>query len=230
MLEVKDLCKSFKNIYAVDHVNFTLDRGETLVIIGQSGSGKTTLLRMLNGLETPTSGEISGGTFGLVFQDFNLFPQYTALGNLMLAPRLLRRDYRKVGTSETSSPAVSSDRNSPGSSRTDPLGIEAYARQLLEKVGLGAKADDYPDELSGGQKQRVAIARALMLGPDVLCFDEPTSALDPQTTSEMVEILRQLKKEQAMIIVTHNMDVCAELADKKAVMQDGRLSFDTIIA
>ena len=196
MLRVSSLCKSFGDVKAVDNVSFDLETGKILAIIGPSGGGKSTILRLLNGLETPDSGTIEGGTFGLVFQEYNLFPQYTVMGNLTLAPRLLKKNY-------------------------------SQADEILKKVGLYEKKDNYPSQLSGGQKQRTAIARALLLKPDILCFDEPTSALDPKLTDEIVDMIKQLKGEQTIIIVTHDMDVMRETADKTAIMEDGKLRWDT---
>ncbi|MCL2099214.1 MAG: ATP-binding cassette domain-containing protein [Oscillospiraceae bacterium] len=201
MLRVNNLCKSFGTLKAVDNVSFELNKGETLAIIGPSGGGKSTILRLLNGLEKPDGGSITinnqeNGSFGLVFQDYNLFPQYTVLGNITLAPRLLKQDYSK-------------------------------AEEILSKVGLLEKKDNYPSQLSGGQKQRTAIARALMLKPDILCFDEPTSALDPALTDEMVGIINQMKGEQTIIIVTHDMEVMRGVADKTAVMDNGKLRWVT---
>jgi len=198
LLRVSNLCKSFGAVKAVDDVSFDLKKGETLAVIGPSGGGKSTLLRVLNGLERPDSGSIEftngadGGTFGLVFQEYNLFPQYSVLGNITLAPRLLKKNY-------------------------------AHAEEILAKVGLSDKKDNYPSQLSGGQKQRTAIARALMLKPDILCFDEPTSALDPKLTDEIVGIIKSMKGEQTIIIVTHDMDVMRETADKTATMDNGKL-------
>lgn len=201
MLRVSNLCKSYGTVKAVDNVSFELGKGETLAIIGPSGGGKSTILRLLNGLETPDSGSIifpdninGTGTFGLVFQEYNLFPQYTVLGNLILAPKLLKKNY-------------------------------AQAEEILKKVGLTEKKDNYPSQLSGGQKQRTAIARALMLKPDILCFDEPTSALDPKLTEEIINIINQMKGEQTIIIVTHDMDVMRGTADKTALIDNGKLTF-----
>jgi polar amino acid transport system ATP-binding protein len=194
---VNNLCKSFGSLKAVDDVSFDLAKGETLAIIGPSGGGKSTILRLLNGLEKPDSGTIlingrSDGSFGLVFQEYNLFPQYTVLGNITLAPRLLKKDY-------------------------------SHAEEILDKVGLLEKKNNYPSQLSGGQKQRTAIARALMLNPDILCFDEPTSALDPKLTEEIVGIINRMKGKQTIIIVTHDMDVMRGVADKTANMDSGKL-------
>ena len=215
ILEVNNLKKSFGSLDVLKGVSFSLEQGQVLAIIGSSGSGKTTLLRCLNFLETPDAGEIlvSGKQltgshlteeqirenrlhFGLVFQNFNLFPQYTVLENITLAPTLL-----KQGT---------------------PQQITAKALQLLEKVGLSQKKDAYPHQLSGGQQQRVAIARALALSPQVLCFDEPTSALDPELTGEVLRVIRGLKdKDNTMIVVTHEMDFARSVADVVIYMADG---------
>ena len=215
ILEVKNLKKGFDQLDVLKGVSFSLEKGQVLAIIGSSGSGKTTLLRCLNFLETPDEGEILVGGkcltgshltdeqirenrlhFGLVFQNFNLFPQYTVLENITLAPTLL-----KQGT---------------------PEAIRSNALQLLEQVGLSQKADAYPYQLSGGQQQRVAIARALALHPQVLCFDEPTSALDPELTGEVLRVIRGLKdKDNTMIVVTHEMDFARSVADVVIYMADG---------
>ena len=215
ILEVKNLKKGFGSLDVLQGVSFSLEQGQVLAIIGSSGSGKTTLLRCLNFLETPDDGEIIVGGkcltgshlseedirqnrlhFGLVFQNFNLFPQYTVLENITLAPTLL-----KQGTSQE---------------------ITAKALSLLEQVGLLQKKDSYPHLLSGGQQQRVAIARALALNPQVLCFDEPTSALDPELTGEVLRVIRGLKNESnTMIVVTHEMDFAKSVADIVIYMADG---------
>ena len=215
ILEVNNLKKSFGSVNVLKGVSFSLEQGQVLAIIGSSGSGKTTLLRCLNFLETPDAGEIlvNGkqltGThlteeqirenrlhFGLVFQNFNLFPQYTVLENITLAPTLL-----KQGTHQQ---------------------ITDKALQLLEKVGLSQKKDAYPHQLSGGQQQRVAIARALALSPHVLCFDEPTSALDPELTGEVLRVIRGLKdRDNTMIVVTHEMEFARSVADVVIYMADG---------
>ena len=215
ILEVNNLKKRFGTTAVLNDVSFSLEQGQVLAIIGSSGSGKTTLLRCLNFLETPDEGEIlvdgkqlTGAHlteqqirenrlhFGLVFQNFNLFPQYTVLENITLAPTLL-----KQGTQQQ---------------------ITDKALQLLEKVGLSAKKDAYPHQLSGGQQQRVAIARALALSPQVLCFDEPTSALDPELTGEVLRVIRGLKdKDNTMIVVTHEMDFARSVADVVIYMADG---------
>ena len=215
ILEVNNLKKSFGSVDVLKGVSFSLEQGQVLAIIGSSGSGKTTLLRCLNFLETPDTGEIlvSGKQltgahlteeqirenrlhFGLVFQNFNLFPQYTVLENITLAPTLL-----KQGTQQQ---------------------ITDKALKLLEKVGLSQKKDAYPHQLSGGQQQRVAIARALALSPQVLCFDEPTSALDPELTGEVLRVIRGLKdRDNTMIVVTHEMEFARSVADVVIYMADG---------
>ncbi len=218
ILEVKNLQKSFGKTEVLKDISFSLEKGEVLAIIGSSGSGKTTLLRCLNFLETHDIGEIilngevlSYGEkekisdeklrenrlhFGLVFQNFNLFPQYTVTENITLAPTLLKKGEKEE--------------------------IEKKAQQLLEKVGLTEKKDFYPCQLSGGQQQRVAIARALALSPDILCFDEPTSALDPELTGEVLRVIRGLKSgDSTMIVVTHEMEFARSVADKVIFMADG---------
>ena len=215
ILEVNNLKKGFGSTDVLKGVSFSLEQGQVLAIIGSSGSGKTTLLRCLNFLETPDAGEIrvngklltgSGLTdaqirqnrlhFGLVFQNFNLFPQYTVLENITLAPNLLKQD--------------------------DPQKNKENALRLLEQVGLLQKKDNYPHQLSGGQQQRVAIARALALHPQVLCFDEPTSALDPELTGEVLRVIRGLKdKDNTMIVVTHEMEFAKSVADVVIYMADG---------
>ena len=215
VLEVKNIKKDFGKTKVLKDVSFSLEEGQVLAIIGTSGSGKTTLLRCLNFLEKPDSGEIivrgkhlltEGCTeeeirenrlhFGLVFQNFNLFPQYTALQNVTLAPTLLKK-----GTHQQ---------------------LEEQGKQLLAQVGLQDKMDNYPYQLSGGQQQRVAIARALALQPEILCFDEPTSALDPELTGEVLRVIRELKsKDRTMIVVTHEMDFARSVADVVIYMADG---------
>jgi len=226
ILEVQNLNKSFGKTRVLRDISFSLEQGESIAIIGSSGSGKTTLLRCLNFLETPNGGSIrvNGETlfdaadpaaqsekeirrkrlhFGLVFQSFNLFPQYTALENVVLAGGLLAKD---KGSAYTGTPAE----------------IEANARALLGKMGLGEKTDLYPHQLSGGQQQRVAIARALALRPDILCFDEPTSALDPELTGEVLRVIRSLAEQKTtMIIVTHEMAFARDVADRVIFMDDG---------
>jgi len=199
LLEVRNLAKNFGKTEVLRGVSFSLDQGQVLAIIGGSGSGKTTLLRCLTGLESATSGTISlpeGGRFGLVFQNFNLFPQYTALENVMLAPSLKKEKSKEV--------------------------LRAEAMSLLAQVGLEARANNYPWQLSGGQQQRTAIARALALKPEVLCFDEPTSALDPELTGEVLRTIRGLKeKNHTMIVVTHEMEFARCVADVVIYMADG---------
>ena len=219
LLTVENIKKSFGKTEVLKGISFSLNKGEVLAIIGSSGSGKTTLLRCLNFLELPDEGTITVGDqllidgsdaatlsdeairqnrlhFGLVFQNFNLFPQYSVLQNVTLAPTLLKK-----GTAEQ---------------------IDSKARFLLEKVGLSDKLDNYPYQLSGGQQQRVAIARALALSPEVLCFDEPTSALDPELTGEVLRVIRGLKdKDTTMIVVTHEMEFARNVADTVIYMADG---------
>ena len=213
ILQVNNIKKNFGDTQVLKGVSFSLEQGQVVAIIGSSGSGKTTLLRCLNFLETPDEGEIwvngqqllSGNEetirrnrlhFGLVFQNFNLFPQYTVMENVTLAPTLL-----KQGTARD---------------------ITAKARSLLEQVGLSHKMNAYPCQLSGGQQQRVAIARALAMSPEVLCFDEPTSALDPELTGEVLRVIRGLKDGgNTMIVVTHEMDFARNVADVVIYMADG---------
>lgn len=213
ILEVDNLKKGFGDTEVLKGVSFRLEKGQVLAIIGSSGSGKTTLLRCLNFLETADSGKILVGGkplstaseaeirenrrhFGLVFQNFNLFPQYTALENVTLAPSLLKKG--------------------------SPLEIQERALALLDQVGLSGKIRSYPWQLSGGQQQRVAIARALALDPEVLCFDEPTSALDPELTGEVLRVIRSLKNGgNTMIVVTHEMAFAKSVADVVIYMADG---------
>lgn len=213
ILEVDNLKKGFGDTEVLKGVSFRLEKGQVLAIIGSSGSGKTTLLRCLNFLETADSGRILVGGkplstaseaeirenrrhFGLVFQNFNLFPQYTALENVTLAPSLLKKG--------------------------SPLEIQERALALLDQVGLSGKVRSYPWQLSGGQQQRVAIARALALDPEVLCFDEPTSALDPELTGEVLRVIRSLKNGgNTMIVVTHEMAFAKSVADVVIYMADG---------
>ena len=220
ILEVAQLEKSFGDTKVLRDISFSLEEGQALSIIGSSGSGKTTLLRCLNFLETPDSGRIAvrgrdllDGSlspqerrrnrlhFGLVFQDFNLFPQYTALENVTLARRLLAKSER---TGEA------------------PEAIRREGEALLEQMGLGDRMGHYPHQLSGGQKQRVAIARALAMKPDILCFDEPTSALDPELTGEVLKVIRQLARQRTtMVIVTHEMAFARDVADQVIFMDGG---------
>ncbi|MDR4016974.1 MAG: amino acid ABC transporter ATP-binding protein [Oscillospiraceae bacterium] len=220
ILKVAQLEKSFGGTKVLRDISFSLEEGQALSIIGSSGSGKTTLLRCLNFLETPDSGRIAvrgrnllDGSlspqerrrnrlhFGLVFQDFNLFPQYTALENVTLARRLLAKSER---TGEA------------------PEAIRREGEALLEQMGLGDRMGHYPHQLSGGQKQRVAIARALAMKPDILCFDEPTSALDPELTGEVLKVIRQLARQRTtMVIVTHEMAFARDVADQVIFMDGG---------
>ena len=220
ILAVAQLEKSFGGTRVLQDISFSLEEGQALSIIGSSGSGKTTLLRCLNFLETPDSGRIAvrgrdllDGSlspqerrrnrlhFGLVFQDFNLFPQYTALENVTLARRLLAKSER---TGEA------------------PEAIRREGEALLEQMGLGDRMGHYPHQLSGGQKQRVAIARALAMKPDILCFDEPTSALDPELTGEVLKVIRQLARQRTtMVIVTHEMAFARDVADQVIFMDGG---------
>ena len=199
LLEVRNLYKSFGSTDVLRGVSFDLSEGQVVAIIGSSGSGKTTLLRCLTGLEDASKGTITlsgGGNLGLVFQNFNLFPQYTALENVMLAPSLQRRKPREQ--------------------------LRQEALDLLSQVGLADRVNSYPWQLSGGQQQRTAIARALALDPEVLCFDEPTSALDPELTGEVLRTIRNLKaKNHTMIVVTHEMEFAKCVADVVIYMADG---------
>ena len=229
VLEVKNIKKNFGPVEVLKGLDFSMEKGEVLAIIGSSGSGKTTLLRCLNFLETPDEGQIivndkvlfdsaacSALTenevrrnrlhFGLVFQSFNLFPQYTALENVKLAREILAAE----------------DPENKHHMKEIKRQIELRARGLLERVGLADKADFYPHQLSGGQQQRVAIARALAMNPNVLCFDEPTSALDPALTGEVLRVIRSLKSaDSTMIVVTHEMEFARNVADKVLFMADG---------
>ena len=225
VLEVKNIQKSYGKTEVLKGISFSMEKGEVLVLLGSSGSGKTTLLRSLNFLERPEVGTIRVNGellfdgedkkrvndaqirekrlhFGLVFQSFNLFPQYSVLGNVMLAMQI-HEGVKK------------SDRE--GMAR-----LTARAKQLISQVGLLEKCDAYPCNLSGGQQQRVAIARALALNPDILCFDEPTSALDPELTGEVLRVIRGLKNEgRTMIVVTHEMEFARSVADRVIFMADG---------
>lgn len=229
LLQAEGIGKSFGTTKVLENISFDLQKGEALAIIGSSGSGKTTLLRCLNFLETADTGRIIVGGetlwdaadkrtqseeairkkrlhFGLVFQNFNLFPQYTALQNITLAGELLARER----------PDYSQNR------RAVHAELEAHARELLAQMGLSDRAGHYPHQLSGGQQQRVAIARALALHPDILCFDEPTSALDPELTGEVLRVLRELADNKTtMIIVTHEMKFARDVADRILFMDRG---------
>lgn len=233
LLEVKNIRKNFGKTEVLKGIDFSMEKGEVVAIIGSSGSGKTTLLRCLNFLETPDEGIISlNGKvifdaenhkklsdaeirnnrlhFGLVFQSFNLFPQYNVKRNLTLAAELLEFEKIKNGTSQFKDKKEAVDT------------ISKKADELLCQVGLSEKEKSYPCELSGGQQQRVAIARALSLEPDVLCFDEPTSALDPELTGEVLKVIRELKNtNKTMIVVTHEMEFAKNVADTIIYMADG---------
>lgn len=197
ILEMKDIVKDYSGFKAVDHVDFSLHKGEIVAIIGPSGSGKSTLLRCINGLNTITSGEIDlEGETGMVFQHFNLFPHMTCLENITYAPIKVKKIPKEQAV--------------------------ARAKELLKMVGLESKADVYPAHISGGQKQRVAIARALAMDPDVMLFDEPTSALDPEITGEVLNVMKQLaEKHTTMIVVTHEMGFAKEVAHRVIFMDDG---------
>lgn len=234
LLEAEHIGKAFGKTQVLRGVDFSMEKGQVVSIIGSSGSGKTTFLRCLNFLERPDAGVIrlQGQVlfdaadprtlrekeirkkrlhFGLVFQNFNLFPQYTALDNVILARDLLAReqpDYvrnRKQIQEE----------------------IRAQAEALLRQMGLGERMGNYPGQLSGGQQQRVAIARALALNPEILCFDEPTSALDPMLTKEVLSVIRDLAREKrTMVVVTHEMDFAREVADRVVYMENGVIAAD----
>ena len=229
ILEVKNLEKNFGTLDVLKGISFSLEEGAVLSIIGSSGSGKTTLLRCLNFLETPDKGQIlvkgerlfdaedpatqkeSGVRkkrlhFGLVFQSFNLFPQYTALQNVTLAPELLARQQPDFRQNKAAILAA----------------IQAEGKALLDQVGLSDKLGSYPHQLSGGQQQRVAIARAWALKPDVLCFDEPTSALDPEISGEVLQAIRRLAQQKmTMVIVTHEMGFAREVSSQVIFMDNG---------
>ena len=234
LLEASGIGKNFGDTKVLKDISLTLEQGEALAIIGSSGSGKTTLLRCLNFLERPDTGciRVNGETmwdaadpatqreieirkkrlhFGLVFQNFNLFPQYTALQNVMLAGELLakeRPDYR------ANKKAVHAQ-------------LEQQARELLAQMGLSERADHYPHQLSGGQQQRVAIARALALHPDILCFDEPTSALDPEMVGEVLELMKELAHTGiTMLVVTHEMGFAREVSNRVIFIDDGKIQED----
>ncbi len=231
ILEVQHIQKTFEKTQVLKDISFSMEKGKTVSIIGSSGSGKTTLLRCLNFLEKPDSGVIvvNGETlfdsanpatakeqeirrkrlhFGLVFQSFNLFPQYTALQNVMLAGQLLAKEAPDYKTHK----------------KERLLAIELQAKELLCQMGLADRMGNYPHQLSGGQCQRVAIARALALTPDILCFDEPTSALDPELTGEVLHVIRELAaKETTMIIVTHEMAFARDVADHVIFMDNGTI-------
>ena len=229
ILEVEHISKSFNKTPVLKDVGFNLEKGQAVSIIGSSGSGKTTLLRCLNFLEHPDNGiiRVNGETlfdasvpattqesvirkkrlhFGLVFQNFNLFPQYTALENVMLAKKLLAAEQPDFKERK----------------REILTAIEVQAKVLLTQMGLDNRMDNYPHQLSGGQCQRVAIARALALQPDILCFDEPTSALDPELTGEVLKVIKSLTDLNiTMVIVTHEMAFAKEISDRIIFMDKG---------
>ncbi|WP_299120941.1 amino acid ABC transporter ATP-binding protein [uncultured Eubacterium sp.] len=229
ILEVNNIEKHYGSTKVLKDISFELEEGQTLAIIGSSGSGKTTLLRCLNFLETPNSGSIIVNDevlfdanksfskkdkdlrkkrlhFGMVFQSFNLFPQYTALENVTLAERLLAQEKEDFKQNKKEILAE----------------IDEHGKKLLARMGLADRMDHYPHQLSGGQQQRVAIARALALQPDILCFDEPTSALDPELTGEVLKVIKSLAEEKTtMIIVTHEMAFARDVADTVVFMDQG---------
>ncbi len=238
LLQVRDITKNFGKAEVLKGISFDVEKGEVLSLIGSSGSGKTTLLRCLNFLETPTTGKIllRGETlydsdegralsdrekrerrlhFGLVFQQFNLFPQYTALRNVTLAAELLKKEEMKE------------KKASKGEIREALEEVRSRAADLLDSVGLSDKKDFYPCQLSGGQQQRVAIARALALEPEILCFDEPTSALDPELTGEVLSVIKGLAAcKMTMIIVTHEMEFAKNVSDKVIFMDSGVIAVE----
>ena len=231
ILEVQHVSKSFGNTKVLKDISFSLEKGKVLSLIGSSGSGKTTLLRCLNFLERPDGGviRVNGETlfdandpatmqegeirrkrlhFGLVFQSFNLFPQYTALQNVLLAKELLAKEKPDYKSKKKEIHAQ----------------IEAEAKTLLDQMGLSDRMENYPHQLSGGQCQRVTIARALALKPDILCFDEPTSALDPELTGEVLKVIKGLAdQETTMIIVTHEMAFARGVSSQVIFMDGGRI-------
>ncbi|MGN0572139.1 MAG: amino acid ABC transporter ATP-binding protein [Candidatus Fimenecus sp.] len=233
ILEVQNICKTFGKTEVLKGIDFQMDEGQVVSVIGSSGSGKTTLLRCITGLETADSGKITVDgrvTFdaerkekltkaekrenqlctGLVFQSFNLFPQYTVLKNVTLAKELLVKEECKAKNM------------SRAETKAELSKIDSMAKEIIASVGLSDKLGSYPCELSGGQQQRVAIARALMLSPKVLCFDEPTSALDPEITGEVLAVIRKLASEgRTMLIVTHEMGFAREVSNEVVFMHDG---------
>lgn len=239
-LEIKNFTKKYGETEVLKGIDLNIEKGEVVSVIGSSGSGKTTLLRCINFLEFPDAGKmiLDGATilncdekikygynelrdkrlnFGLVFQSFNLFPQYSVFENVVLAPGLLLEEkfnkFKKTEKNKTVRAEFI---------KSEKAKIAKEAEELLEKTGLSEKRNSYPCELSGGQCQRVAIARALALKPRVLCFDEPTSALDPELTGEVLNVIKSLKNEnRTMIIVTHEMGFAKNISDKVVFMADG---------
>lgn len=231
ILEVEHIQKTFEHTEVLQDISFSLEAGQVVSIIGSSGSGKTTLLRCLNFLERPDGGiiRVNGETlfdagnpasakeseirkkrlhFGLVFQSFNLFPQYTAIRNVMLAGELLAKEIPDYTVRK----------------KEIMQEIEIQAAELLAQMGLSERMHHYPHQLSGGQCQRVAIARALALKPDILCFDEPTSALDPELTGEVLKVIKELAEQKTtMIIVTHEMAFARDVANHVIFMDEGRI-------
>ena len=234
ILKIENICKSFGKTQVLNGISFEMEQGEVIAVLGSSGSGKTTLLRCINMLERANSGKIYVNdklvfdasetkkmkakqqreiqlNFGLVFQSFNLFPQYNVLENVTLAPKLLAKDR----------PDFKTDKNKIYDE------IEKNAKDILERVGLIEKLENYPCQLSGGQQQRVSIARALALNPKVLFFDEPTSALDPELTGEILKVIRSLAaKDTTMIIVTHEIEFAKNVADRIIFMDEGIIAED----
>ena len=217
MITVKGLCKSFGHLNVLKDLDYTIESGEKIVVVGPSGSGKSTFLRCLNLLEEPTKGEVwfegvkindkkcdvdqHRRKMGMVFQQFNLFPHMTALQNITMAPV-----YNKLMSKDEAA---------------------KLAMELLDRVGLKDKANQYPGQLSGGQKQRIAIVRSLAMKPDVMLFDEPTSALDPEMVGEVLDVMKELAREgMTMVVVTHEMGFAREVATKVLFMDDGRILED----
>ena len=213
-LTIRDLCKSFDNLSVLEHIDLTIKKGEVAVIVGPSGCGKSTLLRCLNALEeiqdgkvmldgeviNPCKGKLNlvREKIGMVFQSYELFPHKTVLQNMVLAPVKVKKTDRKEAEKE--------------------------ALQLLERVGLLSKKDNYPRQLSGGQKQRVAIMRALMMHPEVLLLDEITAALDPEMVREVLDVVISLAREgRTMVIVTHEMSFARAVADRMIFIDGGRI-------
>ena len=202
LFEMKHIKKSFGALDVLRDISLEVDKGEVLSIIGSSGSGKSTLLRCATGLETPDAGEIiKNGEVGLVFQNFNLFPHFSVLKNIIDAPMRVQKRKKEE--------------------------VLVQARELLKKMGLEGKEDAYPYQLSGGQQQRVSIARALCMNPDILFFDEPTSALDPELTGEILKVIKALAAEHiTMVIVTHEMTFARDISDRIIFMDDGVIAVE----